>query len=84
MSEARAPAPSVAEAAGDSDLSPARKWLLTVSVMVVAVMQVLDTSVTNVALPYMQGSLSATQDHGSMEGRAFDPQPWLAAHGIHV
>jgi hypothetical protein len=22
--------------------------------------------------------------HGSMEGRAFDPQPWLAAHGIKV
>jgi murein DD-endopeptidase MepM/ murein hydrolase activator NlpD len=22
--------------------------------------------------------------HGSMEGKAFDPQPWLAAHGIHV
>jgi murein DD-endopeptidase MepM/ murein hydrolase activator NlpD len=22
--------------------------------------------------------------HGSMEGKAFDPVPWLAAHGIHV
>ncbi|MEX2222427.1 MAG: hypothetical protein WEG40_11585 [Candidatus Rokuibacteriota bacterium] len=33
-----------------------RKWAITVSVMVVTVMQVLDTSITNVALPHMQGS----------------------------
>jgi len=65
VSEARAQSSSAAEAAGDSDLSPARKWLLTVSVMVVAVMQVLDTSVTNVALPHMQGSFSASIDEMS-------------------
>ncbi len=41
-----------AEAAGSSELTPGRKWLLAFSVMVVAVMQVLDTSVTNVALPH--------------------------------
>ena len=51
---------AAAEASGHPDLSAARKWLLTVSVMVVAVMQVIDTSVTNVALPHMQGSLSAS------------------------
>jgi DHA2 family multidrug resistance protein len=44
------------------ELSPARKWAITLSVMLVTVMQVLDTSVTNVALPHMQGSLSASVD----------------------
>jgi DHA2 family multidrug resistance protein len=39
-----------------------RRWLVTVAVMLVASMQVLDTSVTNVALPHMQGSLSASLD----------------------
>jgi DHA2 family multidrug resistance protein len=39
-----------------------RRWLITVSVMLVATMQVLDTTVTNVALPHMQGSLSASVD----------------------
>jgi MFS transporter, DHA2 family, multidrug resistance protein len=44
------------------ELSSARKWAITMSVMIVTVMQVLDTSVTNVALPHMQGSLSASVD----------------------
>ena len=44
------------------ELSSARKWAITFSVMLVTVMQVLDTSVTNVALPHMQGSLSASVD----------------------
>ena len=39
-----------------------RRWLITIAVMLVASMQVLDTSVTNVALPHMQGSLSASLD----------------------
>jgi DHA2 family multidrug resistance protein len=43
----------------DFVLAPAQKWLITVSVMLVTLMQILDTSVTNVALPHMQGSLSA-------------------------
>ena len=45
-----------------AELSSARKWAITVSVMLVTVMQVVDTSVTNVALPHMQGSLSASVD----------------------
>jgi DHA2 family multidrug resistance protein len=36
--------------------------LITFSVMLATVMQVLDTTIVNVALPYMQGGLSATQD----------------------
>jgi MFS transporter, DHA2 family, multidrug resistance protein len=44
------------------ELSSARKWAITFSVMLVTVMQIVDTSVTNVALPHMQGSLSASVD----------------------
>jgi DHA2 family multidrug resistance protein len=43
----------------DAPVSGPRRWAITFSVMMVTVMQVLDTSVTNVALPHMQGSLSA-------------------------
>jgi DHA2 family multidrug resistance protein len=44
-------------------LSPgARRALLTVCAMTATIMQALDTTIANVALPYMQGSLSASQD----------------------
>lgn len=36
--------------------------LVTVSVMLATIMQVLDTTIANVALPHMEGGLSATQD----------------------
>ena len=36
--------------------------LITASLMLATIMQVLDTTIANVALPYMQGSLSATLD----------------------
>ncbi|KIE05344.1 EmrB/QacA subfamily drug resistance transporter [Candidatus Jidaibacter acanthamoeba] len=36
--------------------------LVTISVMLAAIMQTLDTTIANVALPYMQSILSATQD----------------------
>ena len=39
--------------------SPARRWAITVAVMIVSILQILDTSITNVALPHMQGALSA-------------------------
>ena len=35
---------------------------ITVCVMLATIMQALDTTIANVALPYMQGSLSATLD----------------------
>ncbi len=41
---------------------PGQRWGITVAVMLVATMQILDTSITNVALPHMQGSLSASLD----------------------
>jgi DHA2 family multidrug resistance protein len=68
-----------AEAAGNIEMSATRKWLVTVSVMVVAVMQVLDTSVTNVALPHMQGSLSA-----SVEEVAWVITSYLAANAVII
>ncbi len=38
------------------------KGLITVSIMLATVMQALDTTIANVALPSMQGGMSATQD----------------------
>jgi len=46
-------------------ISAGRKWAITITVMVVAFMQILDTSVTNVVLPHLQGSLSAGLDEVS-------------------
>src|SRR5512147_1952002 len=38
------------------------RGLITLSVMLATIMQALDTTIANVALPHMQGSMSATQD----------------------
>ena len=57
MTAAAAPAPPLYET-----ISPSLKWLLTVCIMMATIMQALDTTIANVALPYMQGSLSTTQD----------------------
>lgn len=38
------------------------RGLITVSVMLTTIMQALDTTIANVALPHMQGSMNATQD----------------------
>jgi len=46
-------------------ISPVQKWAITFTVMVVAFMQILDTSVTNVILPHLQGSMSAGLDEVS-------------------
>ncbi len=43
-------------------ISPTVRWALTVCIMMATIMQALDTTIANVALPYMQGSLSTTQD----------------------
>src|SRR5215510_10094068 len=42
--------------------SKTRRTLVTVCAMTATIMQALDTTVANVALPYMQGSLSASLD----------------------
>lgn len=38
------------------------RGLITVSVMLATIMQALDTTIANVALPHMQGTMGATQD----------------------
>lgn len=40
-------------------------WLIAVSVMLATFMEVLDTSIASVALPYIAGSLSATNDQAT-------------------
>src|SRR6201986_4308214 len=39
-----------------------RRNMVTVCAMTATIMQALDTTIANVALPYMQGTLSASQD----------------------
>jgi DHA2 family multidrug resistance protein len=41
---------------------PARRGAITVSVMLASVLQALDTTIANVALPHIRGSLSATTE----------------------
>jgi DHA2 family multidrug resistance protein len=48
--------PAAAEIAGS------RRTLITISVMLASIMQALDNTIANVALPRIQGSVSATQD----------------------
>jgi len=43
-------------------ITPSKRLLITISVMLATLMQVLDTTIVNVALPHMQGSLAATPD----------------------
>jgi len=38
------------------------KWLITITVMLPTIMEIIDTSVANVALPHIQGSLNAGTD----------------------
>ena len=51
---------------GEGDRSsgalPANRVAITISIMLATFMQGVDTTITNVALPHMQGSLSASQD----------------------
>ena len=42
-----------------------RRLMVTICVMMATIMQVLDITIANVSLPYMQGSLSATLDQVS-------------------
>jgi DHA2 family multidrug resistance protein len=50
----------VSEAPGVQET--ANRWPITISLMLATVMNSLDTTIANVALPNMQGSLSASQD----------------------
>lgn len=54
--------PNAAPGEDDARLVSANRPLLLAAVMAAMVMQVLDTTIANVALPHMQSSLSATTD----------------------
>ncbi|MBI5920976.1 MAG: DHA2 family efflux MFS transporter permease subunit [Betaproteobacteria bacterium] len=45
-----------------ADPESAHRGLVTMSVMLATIMQALDTTIANVALPHMQGTMGATQD----------------------
>src|SRR3569833_3469301 len=51
----------MAEAA-THELPTGRRLIVTVGIMAAVLLQVLDTTIANVALPHMQADLSATQD----------------------
>ena len=53
---------SAVASAGVAAHAPAHRGPITVSVMLATIMQALDTTIANVALPHMQGSLGATYD----------------------
>ncbi len=46
----------------EHSLDPTRRLLVTIAVMLAVLIQVLDTTIANVALPHMQASLGATQE----------------------
>lgn len=61
------PEPSLTRgtAAPRSAALPAHPWLITIAVMLGTFMEVLDTSVANVALPHIAGSLAASLDEST-------------------
>jgi DHA2 family multidrug resistance protein len=55
--------PSATSVAGPVPVS--NPWLVAISVMLATFMEVLDTSIASVALPYIAGSVSATNDEAT-------------------
>jgi DHA2 family multidrug resistance protein len=47
---------------GAAPAAGAHKWMVAVAVMLGAVLEVLDVSIINVSMPYMQGTFSASVD----------------------
>ncbi|MGB3273929.1 MAG: MDR family MFS transporter [Xanthobacteraceae bacterium] len=53
---------AAASSAASSAVPGLRRNMVTICAMTATIMQALDTTIANVALPYMQGSLSASQE----------------------
>ena len=53
------------------------RWLIALSVMLGAVLELLDTSIVNVSLPHMQGTFSASVDEITWVATSY-----LIANGI--
>ena len=64
MSAASAALPNQAEAA-ETPKSEGMIWTIAIAVMLATFMEVLDTSIAAVSLPYIAGSLSATNDEAT-------------------
>ena len=58
---------------------PTHKWLVALAVMLGTTLEVLDTSIVNVALPHMQGAFSASVDE-----IAWVLTSYLVANGIMI
>ncbi len=72
---------SAAAIAGEQHLEAgsAQKWLIALAVMLGTTLEVLDTSIVNVALPHMQGTFSASVDE-----IAWVVTSYLVANGIMI
>ena len=57
----------------------AQKWLIAIAVMLGTTLEVLDTSIVNVALPHMQGTFSASVDE-----IAWVVTSYLVANGVMI
>ncbi|MBV8454018.1 MAG: DHA2 family efflux MFS transporter permease subunit, partial [Deltaproteobacteria bacterium] len=64
---------------GVASSAPAHKWLVALAVMLGTTLEVLDTSIVNVALPHMQGAFSAGVDE-----IAWVLTSYLVANGIMI
>lgn len=62
MSTNAGTAPAAAGPSATENTDVPFRGLITLCIMLATIMQVLDTTIANVALPHMQGSLSATQE----------------------
>jgi MFS transporter, DHA2 family, multidrug resistance protein len=66
------------QAAEDANWKPAvNPWVIALVVTLVAFMEILDTTIVNVALPHIAGSLSASSDEA-----AWALTSYLVANGI--
>jgi DHA2 family multidrug resistance protein len=65
--------------AGAAHPVPTHKWLVALAVMLGTALEVLDTSIVNVALPHMQGAFSASVDE-----IAWVLTSYLVANGIMI
>ena len=72
---------SAAAISGEQHLEAgsAQKWLIALAVMLGTTLEVLDTSIVNVALPHMQGTFSASVDE-----IAWVVTSYLVANGIMI
>jgi DHA2 family multidrug resistance protein len=53
---------SVAATSAPQEGAPINRTMITISIMLATIIQALDGTIANVALPHMQGSLSASSD----------------------